>query len=223
MQRGCLSYCLSLMEADPTIGVLSCRLLNADGSAQNVCRRFPSPARCLVGALSLPWKFPGLFGWGDCEDLSWDRNTIAKDVDWLGGAFLLARGDWVAKHGLLDERFFFYGEDIEFCFRVRSTGFRCHYDPKATVVHLGGSSSDPTRMAANTRNIHSWRGRYLVQRYCYGRLAEFFLKCVDLVNVWARVKLSARRGRRDTPEHKSLVEALGLLTQNWSKWSERAA
>lgn len=223
VRPGCLADCLKLMEADPTIGVLSCRLLNKDGSAQNVCRKFPSPARCLVTALSLPWKLPRVFGWADCEDLGWDRNTVARDVDWLGGAFLLARGDWVGKHGLLDERFFFYGEDIEFCHRVWRTGFRCHYDPRATVVHLGGSSSDPSRMASNTRNIHSWRGRYLVQRFCYGRVAEFLLKCVDLVNVWARVLIGRVRGKRGTPQHNEMIDALRILTSNWSTWSERSA
>lgn len=220
VQPGCLKQTMGVMEADRGIGLMSCRLLNKDGSAQNVCRKFPSPLRCLIGAFSLPWKMPRLFGWADCEDLTWDRNTIARDVDWLGGAFMLIRGDWLAKHKGLDERFFFYGEDIEICHRVWRTGYRCHYDPASTVVHLGGSSSDPTRMAAGTRSVHSWRGRYLVQRFCYGRIADWFLRWVDLVNVRLRLMRSRRTGGSKEQE---LAEALGMLKANWSTWNERRA
>src|SRR5260221_7774153 len=94
------------------------------------------------------------------------------------GAIRLGGEVWNAKSGPLDERFFFYGEDVEFCHRVWRTGFRCHYDPKPTIMHLGGASSDPSRMAAASRNIHVWRGRGLVQRLCYGRLAGDFLRGV---------------------------------------------
>ena len=219
VQPGCLKQTVELMEADRGIGLLSCRLLNKDGSAQNVCRKFPSPLRCVIGAFSLPWKMPRLFGWADCEDLTWDRNTVARDVDWLGGAFMLIRGEWLAKHKGLDERFFFYGEDIEICHRVWRTGYRCHYDPTSTVVHLGGSSSDPTRMAAGTRSVHSWRGRYLVQRFCYGRTADWLLRWVDLINV--RLRLMFNRGKG--PKEQELSEALGMLRDNWSKWNERRA
>jgi GT2 family glycosyltransferase len=223
VREGCLSRCLRLMESDPTVGLMSCRLLNADGTVQNACRRFPSPARCLATALSLPWRMPRLFSWADCHDPSWDRNTVARDVDWVLGAFMFVRGDWVAKHGPLDERFFFYGEDVEFCHRIWRTGFRCRYDPSATIVHLGGSSSDPSRMAAAARNVHMWRGRYLAQRLCYGRLAELFLRGLDLANVSARIVLGRVRGRRETPGYKVLTESLGVLRRNWNKWGAPSA
>ena len=223
VKPGCLSFCLGLMDRDATIGAMSCRLLNPDGTPQNVCRRFPTPMRCLAATFALPWRFPRLFGWAECEDLGWDRNTIAKDVDWLGGAFMLLRGDWVARYKGLDERFFFYGEDIEICHRIHRTGLRCRYDPGATVIHFGGQSSDPTRMAAGKRSVHSWRGRYLVQRFCYGRLAELLLRTQDLINVGLRVAWGRLTGRRSTERHQVMAGELRVLLRNWSKWGEHAA
>jgi len=223
VQPGCLAHSLGVMIGDSTIGAMSCRLLNADGTIQNVCRRFPTPARCLAAALSLPWWLPGLFSWADCEDLGWDRNRVARDVDWIGGAFMLLRGDWIVRHKGLDERFFFYGEDIELCHRIRETGYRCHYDPGSTVIHYGGSSSDPTRMAASSRNFHSWRGRYLIQRICYGRFAELFIKCADIITVARRVAWRYVMRRRAVQDNLATADVLRFLIRNWNKWDERGA
>ncbi len=178
---GCLAHCLRVMDEDAGIGAMSCRLLNADGSVQNVCRRFPTPMRLIVSATGLTWKLPRLFAWANTEDPAWDRATTRRDVDWLGGAFLLVRGEVMGALKGLDEGFFFYGEDIEFCHRVWRLGYRCHYDPRVTTTHLGGSSSDPTRMASAARSTHHWRGRYLVLRTCHGVLAAWLVRAVDVL------------------------------------------
>jgi N-acetylglucosaminyl-diphospho-decaprenol L-rhamnosyltransferase len=201
---GCVKRCIEVMDAEPRIGAMSCCLLNADGTVQNVARRFPSPARLIATAMGLPWRLPRLFGHLDCEDSGWDRRTEARDVDWLGGAFLFCRADVIRRLGGLDERFFFYGEDIEFCHRLRRAGHRIRFDPGATTVHLGGQSSDPTRMAARLRNANIWRARYTVQRMCYGRAAAGLVRVMDVVTLafrCAALWLGGRRGRarlRDT-------------------------
>lgn len=220
VEPGCVRFCLDVMDRDKSVGALSCRLLNRDGTVQNTCRKFPTPLRCLAATFSLPWRLPRLFSWADCDDEGWDRNRTARDVEWIGGAFMMLRGPWVEKHGLLDERFFFYGEDIEICHRVWRSGLRCRYEPGATITHLGGASSDPSRMAAGKRNIHSWRGRYLVQRYCYGAWAEWLLRVQDVCNVGLRVLWGRLRRRTASPAHAAMVEELRVLRTNWSRWSK---
>lgn len=195
---GCLRHSLSVLEADPTVGAMSCKLLNADGSIQNVARRFPTPARLVCQALGLPWKLPRFFEWADTDDLHWDRDRTARDVDWIGGAFLLIRAPLLWQIGGLDDDFFFYGEDIVLCHRVRKAGLRVRYDPGSTTTHLGGSSSDPSRMAARLRNIHAWRARYLVLRKCQGRLAAWLVRAVDVLTFAARAAVWFVRGRRTT-------------------------
>ena len=179
VHSGCLRRCIEVMDGDERIGAMSCCLLNGDGSVQNVSRRFPTPARMIVSALGLPWR-SRLFAWANCDDLGWDRRIGGRDVDWLGGAFLFVRGQVLGRIGGLDERFFFYGEDIEFCHRVWRAGYRCYFDGAATTTHLGGQSSDPERLPARSRVATMWKARYLVQRLCFGRLAAWAVWGVDV-------------------------------------------
>lgn len=211
VHAGALAHCLKVMEEDESIGVMSCKLLNADGSVQNVARKFPSPLRLFVSALALPWKFPKLFGWGDTDDTSWDRGTVRRDVEWLGGAFLFCRGSLLDRIGGLSDDFFFYGEDIEFSYRVWKAGKRCHYDPRVAITHLGGSSSDPARMPKAAKSVHHWRGRYTVIRKCYGRLAEAFVRGVDIAAyasraAWRRVKLG--KDHPKTVEQREILQTI---------------
>lgn len=211
VSTGSLRHCLALLERDPGIGAMSCLLLNEDGSVQNVARRFPTRLRRAAGALGLPWKLPRLFGWADLDDPSWDRRTTRRDVDWLGGAFLLVRGDVLRRIGGLDEDFFFYGEDIAFCHRVWSSGSRCHYDPGTSIVHYGGTSSDPSRLASGARLAHAWRARHLVHAKLYGESsAARFLAFERAVHA-ARVLYYRCVGRGGSPEHLRSASIVSLL------------
>ena len=193
----CLDACLWRMDAESDIGAMSCLVLNADGSVQNVTRKFPTPLRSVVAAIGLPWKLPRLFGWADTDDLNWDRRASRRDVDWIGGAFMLLRRTAIEQVGLLDEDFFFYGEDIEICHRLRRAGWRVHYDPAGCITHLGGGSSDAERLPDRRKLTYAFAARYLVQRKCYGRLAAASLRAVDLA-VWsARAAWRWLTGRRD--------------------------
>lgn len=195
VHSGALRHCLAVMDAEPDVGVMSCRLANADGSVQNVARRFPTPARLILGAFVLTWLWPSAFGWAEIEDKTWDRDRERRDVDWLGGAFLMIRGDLLRRIGGLDEDFFFYGEDIEFSHRVMRAGYRRLYDPAVTITHLGGASSDPAKLSAQARNVHAWRGRYLVLRKCHGALAAALVRIVDVLTYGVRLLVRTLIGR----------------------------
>lgn len=212
VHAGCLRYCGDLMEREPRIGVMSCKLLNANGTVQNVARRFPTPMRVAAESLGLVFHVPRLFAWADIQDLTWDRATTARDVDWLGGAFLFIRGEMLARIGPLDESFFFYGEDIEFCHRVWRSGWCCRYDPAVTATHLGGCSSDPARLATQSRSAHTWRAKYRVQRLCYGRLAEAFVRTIDVLVIVVRLGWARIRGRGQEPQTRDWAATLRVIT-----------
>lgn len=199
VHTGCLRACVGAMDADPGIGALSACLLNADGTVQNVARRFPTPLRMAAGTFGLPWR-SRFFAWANCEDPNWDRANQSRDVDWLGGAFLLVRADVLKRIGGLDERFFFYGEDIEFCHRVRRAGYRCRYEAGPRTTHLGGQSSDPTRLASRSRLQAMWGAKYRVQRLCYGGWAAWAVWACDVAAIgarkaWSRVTRGAASAR----------------------------
>jgi GT2 family glycosyltransferase len=138
---------------------------------------------------------------------------VARDVDWLGGAFLWIRGSLLRRIGGLDEDFFFYGEDIEFCHRVWQAGYRCFYDPTRSITHLGGSSSDPSRVAARQRNLYHWKARYLLQEKCYGRAAAWLLRAVDVATCGIRLAKLRLARRQASPRYQVAREVLELLSR----------
>jgi GT2 family glycosyltransferase len=167
--------------------------------------------RQFLCAVGLPWIFPRIFGWANVYDVP-DRRLIEKhDCDWLGGAFLMIRRTALSKTGFLDEDFFFYGEDVEFCHRMRRNGFRIYYDPTVSIVHRGGASSDPSRMKITDRDRHRWQARYLIQRKCYGSLSAMLIRWADIFTLKVRqTKLLLRRQRQSEP-YRGVCEAIGYL------------
>jgi GT2 family glycosyltransferase len=208
---GVLRHCFEKMEADKTIGVMSCLLLNADQSVQNIARRLPNPPRMVANSFGLPWIWPRGFGWADLDDLNWDRRCTEREVEWVGGAFMFIRRRVIDKVGGLDTNFFFYGEDVEFCHRVRSHGWKIWYDPKVSIVHLGGASSDPSRLDPRDRNSLSWQARYLIQRRCYGLAAELFLRAVDISSSSLRYIKLRIFGGKNSPEIAAQRDVLTML------------
>jgi GT2 family glycosyltransferase len=117
------------------------RILNADGTIQGSARRFPGWSTFIAGRSSwLTRKFPG-------NPLSrWNLPALAEDagtsrVDWVSGACMLVRREAFDQAGGMDERFFLYWEDADFCKRLEELGWHTIYFPEAEVVHAGGRSS----------------------------------------------------------------------------------
>lgn len=211
VHEGCLTRCLQVMKDHPRAGAMSCRVLNRDGTNQNVARKFPTPLRTTFATAGLPWKFPSLFGWADTEDSGWDRLTTARDVDWLGGAFLFLRSAAFDGDVKLDEDFFFYGEDVALCFELSRRGWARRYDPVKTIVHLGGASSDPSRMPSGKRAELRLRARYLLIRKCFGIGAEGLIRSLDLGFTSARLLRAVVSGPERQQQAAELRAQLGHM------------
>jgi hypothetical protein len=186
-------------------------LLNPDLSVQNTARRLPTPVRMVAQSFGLPWLLPKAFAWADLDDPTWDRRKLAREVEWVGGAFMFVRRKMIDKFGGLDTRFFFYGEDVEFCRRIRKHDGKIWYDPAVAVVHLGGASSDPSRLDPKDRNTMRWQARYMMQRRCYGIVAEFFLRGADIVSFGIRFLKLLLFGRKNSPEFAAQKDVLAML------------
>jgi GT2 family glycosyltransferase len=213
VHRGCLKASLARLTAEPDIGILSCMLRNRDGSVQNVCRRFPSPLRETVRAIGLPYVFRGAFEWAELEDAGWNRETTARSVEWVGGAFMLMRTDTVRELGGMDESFFFYGEDIEFCFRMWKNRRRVFFDPAGAITHFGGGSSDATRLANRRKEVLIWKARFHVQRRCYGPLAAAWIRFLYILVFTAKVVWLFLTGRRGSDRFRGAVSGWTVLTR----------
>jgi len=123
------------------VGVVGPRLVFGDGQPQPSRRRFPTPATLFVESTVLQQLFPraGLLRGFYVADIPDDT---MQDVDWLVGACLLVRRAAIAQVGLLDERFFMYSEETDWCLRMRRAGWRVVYLPAARVTHHEARSSE---------------------------------------------------------------------------------
>ncbi len=211
---GCLATSVAWMRDHPDTGAFSCMLRNPDGTVQNVCRKFPRPDRETARALGLPYLLPRLFSWADLEEKGWNRETSGpREVEWIGGAFMLLRTAAIRQVGVMDETFFFYGEDCEWCHRLWRNRWKVIFNPAGSITHLGGASSDPTRLLDKRKEILIWKARFLVQQRCYGRLSAWWIRGVYIYAFAARKLWFILSGQRGTLKYQGCANGLQTLTR----------
>jgi N-acetylglucosaminyl-diphospho-decaprenol L-rhamnosyltransferase len=144
IEKGTFALLVSALDERTEVGAASVLQRGADGRPLPSIRRFPSPVRDLGEALLLP-RVPLLRHVGEL-DIDFDRYFDERQVDWLSGAFLVARREAVEQVGPLDERFFLYSEEIDWCYRIRRAGWDVRHLPVMEVTHHCGRNS-PERVA----------------------------------------------------------------------------
>jgi GT2 family glycosyltransferase len=161
--EGCLDRLAATLEQNPRIGMIGPRILGRDGRVQRSCMGFPTLWNTLCAALALPAIFPGsaaVASWL-MEHKSFNR---LERVDVVNGCFLVIRREALREVGLLDEDFFMYGEDVDWCRRFWKAGWEVAYSPDAVAVHYGGASSAnaPVRFYVE---MHRSRLRYFTKHH----------------------------------------------------------
>jgi N-acetylglucosaminyl-diphospho-decaprenol L-rhamnosyltransferase len=137
---GTLAGMVTYMDQHPDIGILGPKLLWPDGQVQPSRRRFPTLTTAFLESTMLQEWFPHsrVLQRYYIQDKSDDGE---QDVDWLVGACLLIRREVWEQVGPLDENLFMYSEELDWCHRAKTAGWRVVYVPWATVVHHEGQSS----------------------------------------------------------------------------------
>ncbi len=134
---GAISALLEFAEAHAEAGVVGPRLLNADGTLQVSCWKFPSPFRVWLENLGLAALLPTHPVIGDY--FRWNHDA-EREVDFVIGACLLLRREVYDKVGGFDETFWMYAEETDWQRRIRDAGWKVLFTPTAEVTHLGGAS-----------------------------------------------------------------------------------
>ncbi len=142
VENGLFDTAIDYLISNPSIGIIGPRILDNDGAIQESARSFPTPLTALFGRQSF---FSRLFP----HNRITRANLLAHqsdgqtpmEVDWVSGACMLIRRKAIKEIGLLDERFFMYWEDADWCQRMRNKGWKVVYFPRATVFHFVGKSS----------------------------------------------------------------------------------
>jgi GT2 family glycosyltransferase len=173
VRDGALDKMVQYMDEHPEVGVSGCRLLNEDGSLQLACRRsVPSPKVAFYRLSGLSRLFPNSKTMARYNLTYLDPSTT-HEVDAVSGAFLLIRRQVIDQIGLLDEDFWIYGEDIDWCIRAKKVGWKVMYCPHADVLHYKGIGS-----STNSRktSYEFYRAMYLFHKKHFAR------ECSPVVN-----------------------------------------
>lgn len=161
VQPGAIAVLRAALQARPDAGIIGPALVDAQGAHDDSAFRDPQPLAELARAANggvVERLFPRL-------KPAFDKTQAPIEVDWLGFACVLVRAQVFRDVGALDDRYFMYFEDIDFCRRTRAAGWKILYWPAAKVVHLLGASSGVTSQA---------RLRRRAPRYYYQSRARYF-------------------------------------------------
>ena len=183
LQPDTVQTCARFMEAHPDAGIVGPKVMLPSGKLDLACRRgFPTPARAFWKLTGFAKRFPGnpRFTGYNLTHLNEDETT---EVDAVAGAFMLVRLAAIDQAGLLDVRFFMYGEDLDWAYRMRQRGWRVWYVPEARALHLKGA----TARRQSYRMIYEfYRAMWLFHRKHYARSANFLLNGLVMAGIVAR-------------------------------------
>ncbi|WP_245220677.1 MULTISPECIES: glycosyltransferase family 2 protein [unclassified Ruegeria] len=126
------------LDARPDVAAMGCKVLNADGTTQLTCSQYPSILNLILLTSGL-WKAPWPRFFGKFQLRHWNRDC-EKDVEVISGCYLLVRKEVIGSVGPLDEAFFFYGEETDWCRRIRDAGWRLVFAPVGKITHFGGGT-----------------------------------------------------------------------------------
>jgi GT2 family glycosyltransferase len=160
------------LDAHPAVGVLGPRVLNEDGSVQPSCSAFPSLGFLAMQTLGLT-RIAALDGY---RMTGWDRASERR-VDVISGAAMFVRGAAMKDVGLLDEAFFFYGEETDWCHRFARAGWELVFAPIPAITHFGNGSAGKLNhrrdvlMTQGTTRLHRKHGGLAAGLACFAILS----------------------------------------------------
>jgi GT2 family glycosyltransferase len=131
---------VSFADAHPEAAVVGCRILNPDREVQPTCFMFPSLLNTLLSSTYLYKLFPKSKFFGR-EHMTWWSRDCVREVEVVTGCFMLVRRKAIEQVGVMDERFFVYGEETDWCYRFRKAGWKVLFTPHAEIIHLCGAST----------------------------------------------------------------------------------
>lgn len=188
---GAFEQMVTFADGHPRAGIIGPRVLNSDGSIQMSCRRFPTLGAGLFRNTPLGRIFPNNRYTRDYLMTDW-KHDEARAVDWVSGCALLARREMIDEIGLLDESFFMYCEDVDWCFRAGQAGWQVLYDPGATIIHEIGRSTD---QAVTRMIVQFHRSMYRFFRKHYAATAHPLFRAVVVAGLAARASLMLGRNQ----------------------------
>lgn len=174
LKKGMAERLISFMDDHPMAGVVGPQLLNSDGPKQNSIANFPTLATELLNKSLLRWLLPKTFP-------GKERNYAEPiEVDSVIGACMMVRQEAIREVGLLDENYFLFLEETDWCYRMKKAGWRIYHFPQAEVIHFQGKSAGAKKGRAR---LEYYRSRYHFFKKNRGRIQWVILLMGGLIRL----------------------------------------
>lgn len=160
--EGSVEHMARYLDSHPDVGIVGGQLRNSDGTFQGSYMRFPS----LLGEALLATKLSRLVYPPQYPSATEQQSQTIREADWVSGAFLMVRRAAIDDVGSMDESYFMYTEETDWCYRMRRQGWRVVYLPEARATHLVAQSS---HRAPERRRTQVYRSKWLFMQKHYGR------------------------------------------------------
>jgi hypothetical protein len=174
VRPGALKALVDFMDEHPDVGIAGSRLEDPDGTPQRSAFRFHTVLSELESGIRLGVVSKILSKWIVAPPIS----DEIHQTDWVAGASMIVRREVFERAGLMDEDYFMYYEEMDFCLQANKAGWSCWYVPQSRVVHLVGQSSGVTDTKRPPKRqpqyLFDSRRRYFIKNYgwLYAALAD---------------------------------------------------
>lgn len=140
IQDDAIMKTVDFADSHPEAAVVGCRVLNPDRTLQRSCFLYPSLLNSFLAATYLYKMFPRSRFFGR-ERMGWFEFDEVREVATVAGCYSLVRTEAIDQVGLMDDAYFFYGDDPDWCYRFRQSGWRIMFTPEPEIIHYGGQST----------------------------------------------------------------------------------
>jgi O-antigen biosynthesis protein len=140
VQEDTFQAIIRFLDGHPRAGIAGCRILNPDGTLQPACRRsFPTPWVAFTKISGLSALYPRSRAFGR-YNLGYLDPEASHEVDAVSGSFMAVRREAYEQAGGLDEEYFMYGEDLDWCYKIKQAGWEVWYVADTRIIHYKGES-----------------------------------------------------------------------------------
>lgn len=208
---GAVQKTVAYADRRPDIGVVGCQVWENESVIQRTCARFPSVWSTLVLAAGLCRMFPRSRLLGSERMVGWNRDD-ERDVEVVSGMFMLVRREAIDAVGMMDEDYFVYAEETDWCYRFWRAGWRCVFTPTARIIHRDGGSKS-TEQVSVKMYVQMQKSLLIFQRKRRGVFAWLGVKTVYTVSMILRYLCFAGRSllSRSGPSKRKRDQSLAAL------------
>ncbi|UJS20007.1 MAG: glycosyltransferase family 2 protein [Candidatus Brocadia sp.] len=182
LQRGAISEMYSFMEQHKDAGIAGAQLQKPDGTRQHSYDNYPTLATELFNKSLLRWLFPKKYPSKKAQA------TQPVEVESVIGACMMIRNKAIEDVGKLDEAYFFFLEETDWCYRMQKAGWKVYHIPDARVIHLGGQSK---KRAPWQSQVEYCRSLYLFFRKNRSAFSYLMLRIFYLVKISLNLAVNA--------------------------------